>query len=229
MIFKRLFKFSQMDWELAAWQLTWLCIAPKRVYRNVYFHKQTKNYWARDDPAVVLLVSACLVVSSVAWSFVHGYDLIQIARLAFLMIFRDFLLVGAVIATILWFVCNKLLVQPAGRLTTEDNSKVEWAYAFDVHTNSFFPLYLSLYLAQLFLAPVITRDNWVCLWVGNSLYLASLSQYTYITYLGFNALPFLARSELLLFPLLPLFIGYIISLLGFNVSKHVLDAYFSIS
>ncbi|KAG8918848.1 hypothetical protein FRC01_001620, partial [Tulasnella sp. 417] len=108
-----------------------------------------------------------------------------------------------------------------------ESNKVEWAYAFDVHTNAFFPLYLSLYLAQLFLAPVITKDNWVCLWVGNSLYLASLAQYTYITYLGFNALPFLVRSELLLFPLLPLFVGYLISLLGFNVSKHVLDAYFS--
>lgn len=41
------------------------------------------------------------------------------------------------------------------------------------------------------------------------------------------ALPFLVRSELLLFPLLPLFVGYLISLLGFNVSKHVLGAYFS--
>ncbi|KAG8940686.1 hypothetical protein FRC00_012861, partial [Tulasnella sp. 408] len=105
--------------------------------------------------------------------------------------------------------------------TVEESNKVEWAYAFDVHTNAFFPLYLSLYLAQLFLAPVITKDNWVCLWVGNSLYLASLAQYTYITYLGFNALPFLVRSELLLFPLLPLFVGYLISLLGFNVSKHL--------
>ncbi|KAG8946774.1 hypothetical protein FRC04_011430 [Tulasnella sp. 424] len=94
--------------------------------------------------------------------------------------------------------------------TVEESNRVEWAYAFDVHTNAFFPLYLSLYLAQLFLAPVITKDNW----------------YTYITYLGFNALPFLVRSELLLFPLLPLFVGYLISLLGFNVSKHVLGAYF---
>ncbi|KAG8762341.1 hypothetical protein FRC12_009091, partial [Ceratobasidium sp. 428] len=29
-MFKRLFKFSQMDFELAAWQLTYLCIAPRR-------------------------------------------------------------------------------------------------------------------------------------------------------------------------------------------------------
>jgi len=215
-----------MDWELAAWQLTWLCIAPKRVYRNVYFHKQTKNIWARDDPAILILISACLVVSSIAWSFVHSYSIAQVMKLAFLMIFRDFLGVGALIATCLWFFSNKLLIQPSTTHTVDASSRVEWAYAFDVHTNAYFPLYLSLYLAQLFLAPVITKDNWVCLWVGNSLYLASLAQYTYITYLGFNALPFLVRSELLLFPLLPLFGAYLVSLLGFNVSKHVLGAYF---
>jgi len=216
-----------MDWELAAWQLTWLCIVPKRVYRNVYFHKQTKNVWARDDPAILILISVCLIVSAVAWSFVQSYTIPQVIELALLMIFRDFLAVGAVVATLLWFISNKLLLQPPTAHTVEESSQVEWAYAFDVHTNAFFPLYLTLYLAQLFLAPVITKDNWVCLWVGNSLYLASLAQYTYITYLGFNALPFLVRSELLLFPLLPLFVGYLISLLGFNVSKHVLSAYFS--
>jgi hypothetical protein len=29
-------------------------------YRNVYYHKQTKNTWARDDPALVLLQCGCL-------------------------------------------------------------------------------------------------------------------------------------------------------------------------
>lgn len=41
-----------------------------------------------------------------------------------------------------------------------------------------------------------------------------------------TALPFLVRSELLLSPLLPLFIAYVLSLLGFNVAKHALRAYF---
>ena len=41
-----------------------------------------------------------------------------------------------------------------------------------------------------------------------------------------TALPFLARTELLLSPLLPLFTAYIISLLGFNVAKNALGVYF---
>lgn len=41
-----------------------------------------------------------------------------------------------------------------------------------------------------------------------------------------QALPFLVRTDLLLAPLLPLFTGYILSLLGFNIAKHVLPMYF---
>ena len=44
----------------------------------------------------------------------------------------------------------------------------------------------------------------------------------------YAALPFLIRSELLLAPLLPLFVGYIVSLLGFNVGRWVLNAYFGL-
>ncbi|RXW22804.1 hypothetical protein EST38_g3059 [Candolleomyces aberdarensis] len=105
--------------------------------------------------------------------------------LAVTMILRDFLLSGIIIATLLWFTANKLLLSPPSHSTPAD-SFVEWAYAFDVHTNAFFPLYLTLYLAQLFLLPIILKDNWVCLWVGNTLYLIAFAQYTYGIYLGFN-------------------------------------------
>ncbi|KAI0071405.1 UNC-50-like protein [Panus rudis PR-1116 ss-1] len=224
-IFRRLHKFSQMDFELAAWQLTYLCVAPKRVYRNVYFHKQTKNTWARDDPAILVLVSACLVVSAIAWSVVYSYGIMEAFGLALLMIVRDFFLVGIIVATLLWFFANQLLLSPPSHSTPQD-AVVEWAYAFDVHTNAFFPLYLTLYIAQLFLLPVILKNNWICLFVSNTLYLAAFAQYIYGVYLGFNALPFLVRTELLLAPLLPLFTGYVVSLLGFNVAQHVLPLYF---
>ncbi|KAH9849020.1 UNC-50-like protein [Lenzites betulinus] len=224
-IFRRLTRVHQMDFELAAWQLTYLCISPKRVYRNVYFHKQTKNTWARDDPAILILIAACLIVSAVAWSVVYSYSLWGAIELAFLMIIRDFLLGGIVVATAIWFFANRVLLSPPSHSTPED-ARVEWAYAFDVHTNAFFPLYLTLYLAQLFLVPIVLKNNWVCLFVSNTLYLAGFAQYVYGIYLGLNTLPFLVRTELLLAPLLPLFTGYIVSLLGFNVAKHVLPLYF---
>jgi len=103
------------------------------------------------------------------------------------MILRDYLLVGALSATIIWFdtlspnrtrfiisvrfFANRVLVSPSSHSSPTDSS-VEWAYAFDIHTNAFFPLYLTLYLAQLFLLPIVFKDNWVCLLIGNTLYLA---------------------------------------------------------
>jgi hypothetical protein len=45
-----------MDFEVALWQMLYLCISPVKVYRSVYYHKQTRNRWARDDPAFVVLL-----------------------------------------------------------------------------------------------------------------------------------------------------------------------------
>ncbi|THG98900.1 hypothetical protein EW026_g3376 [Hermanssonia centrifuga] len=201
------------------------CSGFTKCYRNVYFHKQTKNTWARDDPAILILIAACLTVSATAWSVVYSYGPLQAIELALLMIFRDFLLVGVIVATFLWFFSNRILVSPPSHATPTD-SAVEWAYAFDVHTNAFFPFYLTLYLAQLFLMPIILKDNWPCIFISNTLYLAAFAQYVYGIYLGLNALPFLIRSELLLAPLLPLFAAYVVSLLGFNIATHVLPVYF---
>lgn len=36
--FKRLFKFPQMDFEMAIWEMWSLIIAPKKVFRSMYYH-----------------------------------------------------------------------------------------------------------------------------------------------------------------------------------------------
>ncbi|KAL4073686.1 UNC-50 [Scleroderma yunnanense] len=226
LIFRRIHRFQQMDFEVALWQLSYLCLAPKRVYRNVYYHKQTKNTWARDDPAILILLFGCLFVAALAWSMVYSYTFFDAVKLGFIMVLRDFLLAGVVMATLMRLLANRILLSPSSHSSPTDTS-VEWAYTFDVHTNAFFPLFLTLYVAQLLLLPIILKDKWVCLLVGNSLYLVGFAQYIYGVYLGLSALPFLIRAEILLSPLLPLFASYVVSLLGFNVASHVLQAYFS--
>jgi len=42
------------------------------------------------------------VVAAIVWSVVWSYGLYDAIRLVFLMVFRDFLLVGALCATLLW-------------------------------------------------------------------------------------------------------------------------------
>ena len=63
---------------------------------------------------------------------------------------------------------------------------VEWAYAFDVHCNSFFPLYLITYVLHFFLLPILKMDNWFSLFIGNSMYLVAWIYYFYITFLGYH-------------------------------------------
>ena len=36
--FKRMFKFPQMDFEMAVWEIMSLIIAPKKVFRQIFYH-----------------------------------------------------------------------------------------------------------------------------------------------------------------------------------------------
>lgn len=81
---------------------------------------ETKNTWARDDPAILVLIGACLcgtfhifqslyvsnsfarIVSAIAWGVVYSYNIQEILSVALFMIFRDFLISGVAIATLLW-------------------------------------------------------------------------------------------------------------------------------
>ena len=84
-------------------------------------HEETKNTWARDDPAILILMaggmfgvsssallqpslspSDSIVAAALAWSVIWSLSLYETVRLVFLMIFRDFLLVGVISATLLW-------------------------------------------------------------------------------------------------------------------------------
>ena len=66
------------------------------------------------------------------------------------------------------------------------DQSVEWAYAFDVHCNSFFPLFLITYVLQLIFLSIVTRDAWISLFLGNTMYFLAASYYTYITFLGYS-------------------------------------------
>jgi UNC-50 family. len=40
----RLFKFPQMDFEMAIWEMTSLLIAPKKVFKSIYYHVSCPVY-----------------------------------------------------------------------------------------------------------------------------------------------------------------------------------------
>ncbi|KAI8380733.1 UNC-50 [Blakeslea trispora] len=225
LILTRLVRFPQMDFEFALWQMAYLLIAPRKVYRNIYYHKQTKNQWARDDPAFLVLLACLLCVSAVAWGLVFGLGIVGILRAMLFMILVDFVLVGSLVATFTWFITNRFLCQSNGIQTADQ--KVEWAYAFDIHCNSYFPLFLILYIIQFFFLKLLIQHNWASIITSNLLYLVSATWYCYGTFLGFNVLPFLTRTELLLYPIIGFVIAFVLfNLFGINLSENVIGFYF---
>ncbi|KAK9384059.1 UNC-50 family-domain-containing protein [Kockiozyma suomiensis] len=228
-VLRRLLKPPTLDFETAIWEICYLFIAPKKVYRQMYYRKQTKNTWARDDPSFVLLLSGFLMLSAVAWGIAYSPGFIPIVKLMANIILIDFLAVGAVISTVGWLLVNKFFRQRSGRgvmSMTQNDAKLEWAYCFDVHCNSFLIIWFCLYVLQFIMLPIIVKDSWISLLLGNLLYLGAFSYYVVITYLGYSSLPFLEHTEILLAPILVFVLLFFASLFGFNAAKHAVKFYF---
>jgi hypothetical protein len=74
----------------------------KLRYKNIYYQKQTKNHWSRDDPAFVVLLSIGLALVAILYGILYHRNFGQILRLMFFMIFVDFVAVGVLVATLIW-------------------------------------------------------------------------------------------------------------------------------
>ncbi|CAG2256719.1 Protein unc-50 homolog A,Protein unc-50 homolog B,Protein unc-50,Protein unc-50 homolog [Mytilus edulis] len=180
---KRLCKFRQMDFEYAFWQMIYLFISPQKVYRNFQYRKYTKDQWARDDPAFLVLVGLCILISSIGFSVVLKIHFVGFLKLVLWTVFVDYIGVGLLIATTFWLISNKYMIMAPPR-----GQDVEWGYAFDVHLNAFFPLLMILHLFQLvFLGPFINAGYFLGLVFGNTLWLIAIMYYIYNTFLGYSA------------------------------------------
>ena len=203
--FRRLIHIQQMDFEFGSWQMLYLLISPQKVYRNFQYRKQTKDQFARDDPAFLVLLSTLLCVTSTLFGLLMGLTFTKILKFILWVVFIDCIGSGIVIATILKHCCNRYL----RIVSTED---VEWAYAFDVHLNAFIPLLIILHGFQLVFIALIEQNYWISTFIGNTFWLIALSYYFYITFLGYSALQFLKKTTVFLVPIVPVVVLYLVSL-----------------
>lgn len=106
--------------------------------------------------------------------------------------------------------------------------RVEWLYAFDVHCNSFFPMFVLLYVIHYFLSPLLVAHGFIPVLLSNLLFMVAACYYHYLNFLGYDVLPFLERTTFFLYPigavivLCPIFM-----LSGFNPSRYFMNMYFS--
>lgn len=147
------------------WQMFYLFTSPQKVFRDFayrkrnlfYVHvvlrelislslKETKNQFARDDPAFVVLLSLVLICTSILFALVMRLSFLSTIEFIIWVVMVDCIGVGLLIATIYWYISNKFLIKTTGATTSPD---VEWAYCFDIHLNAFLPLIVVLHLFQL--------------------------------------------------------------------------------
>lgn len=193
----------------------------------------------------------------------------QYCRIVFSAIFFDFLLIGAVVATVAWCAAPHPLACPravaphstvlqvvreqsaagaadgaqcgaAGRVVVSAPRPRPshpcrsltgcWnggRYAFDVHCNGYFPLFLIVYVTQFFLVPILLKPAFLSTFLANTLYGLACCYYWYITFLGYQVLPFLNKTTIFLYPCVAIGAAYIVSLVTrWNVSVFVLTMYF---
>ena len=186
--FKRLFKFPQMDFEMAIWEMMSLIIAPKKVFRSIYYHvgltrrfkysnftdyplqKQTSKTYHRPDPSFTYLLSAFLLLTSLAWGTAYADGFPRILRITLVFIFVHFLLLSLVIATLFYFLVGRLLGPgvkglPGRRrglydLESENKEELEFGYCWDVAIRAFVPIWVFLYVVQFLCMPLVGTDHW---------------------------------------------------------------------
>ncbi|TMW59452.1 hypothetical protein Poli38472_004521 [Pythium oligandrum] len=207
--FARVFDYRQMDLDATFYQMVTLCVQPSKVYKSAYYRKQTKNRWARDDPAFAVIQLLFLLVTdsvaTIAWAVAfHVHSVSAYVSLLFHAVIVEWLGFGLVIATLGWWIANHHF-RMRGNQGIGDTffveQRVEWQYAFDIHCNAFFVLFLFLYVLQFLLAPVLASTSIFALVLSNLLYSIGWGLYIYISFLGYLALPFLNRTERFLYPM----------------------------
>ncbi|KAK9165834.1 hypothetical protein Scep_001025 [Stephania cephalantha] len=224
---RRIIKWQQMDIEYTFWQMLHLCTSPKVVYQHTKYHKQTKNQWARDDPAFVVICCLLLIVATSAYCAAYDHNVAHAVFTVFAVLFFHFFLTGMVVATCCWFLTNTYLREEAPNSHAVEQ-RVEWLYAFDVHCNSFFPMFVMLYVIHYFLSPVLVAHGFIPLLLSNLLFMVAMCYYHYLNFLGYDVLPFLERTTFFLYPIgIIIVLTPILILSSFNPTRWIMGIYFS--
>ncbi|KAL9259620.1 unc-50-like protein [Drosera capensis] len=128
------------------------------------------------SPKVVLL----LTVSTLAYCAAYDHSFGHAVYVVISVLLFHFLLTGLLLATSCWL------------------------YAFDVHCNAFFPMFVLLYVVHYFFSPLLVAHGFIPELLSNLLFMVAASYYHYLSFLGYDVI-----------------------LSGFNPSRYVMNIYFS--
>jgi hypothetical protein len=194
----RMFRYRQMDFDYTFSQMVYLCFAPAKVYQLTQYRKRTKGQWARDDPGFIVIQSLLLSAAGWAYGICFGETGWDQFRTFIYFILGHFLILGIAVAFVSVHVANKWLRKPGSAHGVVQS--IEWLYAFDVHCNGFFPLFLMTYVLQYLCLPLLYSDRLFPVILSNALHTFAVAYYCYILSLGYKTLPFIEKAEIFMVP-----------------------------
>ena len=112
------------------------------VYKTSYYRKQTKNHWARDDPAFAALEFIFLTISCIAYSISFRVPVTEGIAFWLYSVLFNWIGLGFIVATLGREMANRYLTDH--KSSSHVRQSVEWLYAFDIHCNAFFPVFVLL-------------------------------------------------------------------------------------
>jgi hypothetical protein len=140
---QRMMDIRQMDVQATFDQMrTIVSSRPASVYKTAYYRKQTKNHWFRDDPAFVAIQCILLIISSIVYSVAFRISILGAISFLFYTVLWNFLFMGIIISTACREIANRHLTTHSSSFNVRQ--QVEWLFAFDIHCNSFFTVFVLL-------------------------------------------------------------------------------------
>ncbi|SLM36250.1 UNC-50, partial [Lasallia pustulata] len=138
-----------------------------------------------------------MLLTGLAWGVASLHSVAAVVRLTLIFVFVHFLASSLLLATAAFFLVGRLLGPGVAGLPGRRRQQglfarvgageqLEFGYCFDVAIRAFFPVWVLLYVVQFLLLPVVSKDYWISLFFGNTIYLIALCYYTVISFLGYN-------------------------------------------
>lgn len=218
--FYRIFHWSQMDFDSALSSMVSLFHNPLRVALMARNRKYTKNRWARDDPAFVLITLTFIAVTLVAYALalsgmsVWTFSIKSYMRQLLWEVVFGFIGTTFTIATAITYIANRRMVTTPSVHTVRQ--ELEWQYSFDLAVHCYFVYLIVCVVGQYILLPVLVSHSSLAAFVANTLWAAGLAAASSQIFFGLAALPFLdeSRKAIALAPVALCAVGWVVATLG---------------
>lgn len=213
-LYKRILSFANMDSESAIYQLVNMYYNPSSIHRIVFTHRHTKGHWYRDDPAFYIIQAACIAVIALIYYIlpITNYSLRTLFKLIFSFVGIDYVIIGLIVSTALWFYLNKWGKAPQTLHST--NQDVEWRYCVDVYCNGFVAIMVDINLG--FLIITLIRhfsSSWFArIFLPNTVIAVGIINFIILAVPCLMILPYINKFGIAPFAL-PVLLIYIISLI----------------